>query len=346
MHTRWSEFLQQQGLNLDSQGHYEVCTPATHQANLCIPAQNGILSISGKDALRFMQGQFTCDLNEITPQQFRLGACCTPKGRMLASFTLSALPSAEPEYLLNLPLALLDKLQQHLSKYAVFFKTKMENKSDTWVQLNIVGEQALQKAQEVFNLNLDESFSSVALANTAIDQSDDLQGHLLIHDAQRISLNLPLEEAIKLWPLLTRHFPVTSSNAWPLACQQAGVGHVEPETAELFIPQMLNLQATGGISFKKGCYTGQEIIARMQFRGSLKRSMYRALLPNSSAPEAGTPIFAANKESAAGHIVSAVQQDNDCHLLLVLENDKTDQELFIQPDQNKIELLTLPYTLD
>lgn len=350
MQSHWLNFLHQQGLNPDSQGHYEIESSSSFdatQASLCIPAQSGFLSITGKDALRFMQGQFTCDLNEINQQQFRLGACCTPKGRMLASFTLSALASSEPEYLLSMHQPLVEKLQQHLSKYAVFFKAEMQDRSESWINLGIVGQQALTIAKDVFNLDIEPPLGCIPLANTPMaEQSNNLQGQLLVHDASRISLHLPVEEAITLWPRLIQHFPLGSSRLWPLACHYSGVGHVEAETSELFIPQMLNLQATGGISFSKGCYTGQEIIARMQFRGTLKRGMYRALLADSSAPQVGSPVYVSNKESPAGHIVSAVQQGNHSYLLLVLENNKTDQDIHLQHNQHKIELLPLPYTLD
>jgi folate-binding Fe-S cluster repair protein YgfZ len=110
---------------------------------------------------------------------------------------------------------------------------------------------------------------------------------------------------------------------------------------------MLNLQATGGISFKKGCYTGQEIIARMQFRGSLKRSMYRAVLENPVTPVSGASVFSDNKASAAGIVVSAVNDDNKIHLLIVLENDKTQQTLSLTPNgQDIITLTALRYSLD
>ena len=95
---------------------------------------------------------------------------------------------------------------------------------------------------------------------------------------------MPAERAASLRQQLAAQLPEGELNQWLLGQVRAGLGQVMPETRELFIPQMLNLQAVGGVSFKKGCYTGQEIVARMQYLGKLKRRLYRLALPGDTLP--------------------------------------------------------------
>ena len=103
------------------------------------------------------------------------------------------------------------------------------------------------------------------------------------------------------------------------ARSRAGIGQVMPTTRELFIPQMLNLQAVGGVSFKKGCYTGQEIVARMQYLGKLKRRLYRLSLDAAQLPEPGTPLFAPSHNSSIGEVVLAANAGQNIELLAVLQ---------------------------
>ena len=129
---------------------------------------------------------------------------------------------------------------------------------------------------------------------------------------------------------------------------RAGIGQVMAETRELFIPQMLNLQAVGGVSFKKGCYTGQEIVARMQYLGKLKRRMYRLSLGSTELPPPGTPLFAPDHNSAVGEVVVGAYAEEGIELLAVLTADAVEAgEIHVGEAQGpKLTVLDLPYTLD
>jgi folate-binding protein YgfZ len=120
------------------------------------------------------------------------------------------------------------------------------------------------------------------------------------------------------------------------------------QTRELFIPQMLNLQAVGGVSFKKGCYTGQEIVARMQYLGKLKRRLYRVALAAESLPEPGTPIFSPTHNSAIGEVVLGAHGPEGSELLAVLQADAVEGgELHCADAAGpRLSLLNLPYELD
>ena len=121
-----------------------------------------------------------------------------------------------------------------------------------------------------------------------------------------------------------------------------------PSTRELFIPQMLNLQAVGGVSFKKGCYTGQEIVARMQYLGKLKRRLYRLQLVADELPEPGTQLFAPSHGSSIGEVVLAANAAGHIELLAVLQAEAAEGgDIHLGAlDGPALHLLDLPYELD
>jgi folate-binding protein YgfZ len=121
-----------------------------------------------------------------------------------------------------------------------------------------------------------------------------------------------------------------------------------PSTRELFIPQMLNLQAVGGVSFKKGCYTGQEIVARMQYLGKLKRRLYRLSLDAADLPEPGTQLFAPSHNSSIGEVVLAAKAGQNIELLAVLQAEAAEAgDLHLGTLEGPaLHLLDLPYELD
>ena len=147
---------------------------------------------------------------------------------------------------------------------------------------------------------------------------------------------------------LAATLPEGRLNDWLLGQIRAGIGQVTGTTRELFIPQMINLQALGGVSFKKGCYTGQEIVARMQYLGKLKRRLYRLALAATPAPAPGTEIFSPTHASSVGEVVLAALSPSGSELLAVLTADAVaDDNLHLgSPDGPRLELLTLPYELD
>ena len=138
-------------------------------------------------------------------------------------------------------------------------------------------------------------------------------------------------------------------NQWLLGQVRAGIGQVMPQTRELFIPQMINLQAVGGVSFKKGCYTGQEIVARMQYLGKLKRHLYRlSLEAGHDVPAPGTPLFSPTHNSSVGEVVLGAKAENGIELLAVLTSDAAQAgDIHVGDLQGpSLSLLELPYQLD
>lgn len=293
----------------------------------------GLLAVRGADAAKFLQGQVTCNLNYLSPNQSSLGARCTPKGRMLSSFRIVAV---EGGYLLAMARELLEAQLTELQKYAVFSKSKLSDESAAWVRFGLSGADTL-----LSELGLDLGSAADSVAST--------DGLLALRLADgRTELWAPASEAAALQSKLSAQLPQAELNQWLLAQIRAGVGQVFGATRELFIPQMINLQALGGVSFKKGCYTGQEIVARMQYLGKLKRRLYRLTLASEETPAAGCELFSPVHGSSVGEVVLAARTATAVELLAVLQEDAvTDGRIHLASLEGpSLTLLDLPYQLD
>ncbi|MDW3710526.1 MULTISPECIES: YgfZ/GcvT domain-containing protein [unclassified Pseudomonas] len=302
-------------------------------AFFCPLTHEGLLAVRGVDAAKFLQGQVTCNLAYLDERTTSLGARCTPKGRMVSSFRILAEGDG---FLLALDAQLLEAQLADLKKYAVFSKSTLGDESPDWVRFGLArGDDVLQG----LGLELPQDADSVARANGLIA--------LRLSDG-RSELWAPRSEAEALRTRIAAHLPEAPLDAWLLAQVRAGVGQVFAATRELFIPQMINLQAVGGVSFKKGCYTGQEIVARMQYLGKLKRRLQRLALSAGERPAPGTELFSPVHSSSVGEVVLAAPTGQGFELLAVLQEDAVnDGRIHLgMADGPTLDLLTLPYTLD
>lgn len=314
-----------------STSHSPVSAMPT-SAFFCPLHHEGVLSVQGPDAAKFLQGQLTCNLDYLDAAHSSLGARCTPKGRMISTFRI--VPHAQG-YLLAMASDLIEAQLTDLKKYAVFFKVQLHDASAEWVRYGIHGaaESALPTSlvppAEAGSLQADDGALAIRL--------DDARIELWVPKAQADSAHARLRAAIEEQPLST----------WLLQQIRAGVGQVFGATRELFIPQMINLQALGGVSFRKGCYAGQEIVARMQYLGKLKRRMYRLALQG-TVPVPGTELFSPVHSSSVGEVVLSAPTEDGCELLAVVQEDAlADGRLSLAPAADTtLTLLDLPYQLD
>ncbi|MFJ3075636.1 YgfZ/GcvT domain-containing protein [Pseudomonas sp. NPDC087029] len=296
-------------------------------------SHEGILAVRGSDAGKFLQGQLTCNINYLSLEHAGLGARCMVKGRMQSSFRI--LPEGNG-YLLAMASDLLEAQLADLKKYAVFSKATLSDESAAWVRFGLQqGDAALQA------LGL-----SVPASAGATVRHDGLIA--ITASAGRVELWVPADSAARVRETLAATLPEGSLNDWLLGQIRAGIGQVMGPTRELFIPQMINLQAVDGVSFKKGCYTGQEIVARMQYLGKLKRRQYRLALAEQQVPAPGTEIFSPTHGSSVGEVVLAASTSQGCELLAVLSADAVeDDNLHLGSLQGpRLALLSLPYELD
>lgn len=299
----------------------------------CTLSHEGILAVRGPDANKFLQGQVTCNLNYLSDSHSSLGARCTPKGRMQSSFRIL---SVSDGYLLAMASDLLEAQLTDLKKYAVFSKSKLTDESQDWLRIGLSGgDDALRS----LGLELAETADSVA-------RSDELLA-LRLRDG-RAELWIPASQAAAVQAQLASQLPQAPLNDWLLAQVRAGIGQVMGSTRELFIPQMINLQAVGGVSFKKGCYTGQEIVARMQYLGKLKRRLYRLELHDNQLPEPATALFSPTHTSSVGEVVLAARSPTGVELLAVLQDEAALNGMIHlgSAEGSTLSVLDLPYTLD
>ncbi|MBM0141951.1 YgfZ/GcvT domain-containing protein [Pseudomonas cannabina] len=304
-----------------------------HTAFFCTLSHEGVLAVRGVDAGKFLQGQLTCNLNYLSESQSSLGARCTQKGRMQSSFRIVFEGDG---CLLAMASELIEPQLLDLRKYAVFSKSKLTDESAAWVRFGLQeGDDALVG----LGLDLPQETGAVARADALI---------AIRVSPARAELWVPAGQADSTRSHLAARLAEGSLNDWLLGQIRAGIGQVFGSTREEFIPQMINLQAVGGVSFKKGCYTGQEIVARMQYLGKLKRRLYRLTLQAQEIPQPGTALFSPVHASAVGNVVLAAQSDQGIELLAVLQGDAAEsgQIHLGSPQGPALHMSELPYTLD
>lgn len=307
----------------------------TDTAYFCVLSHEGVLAVRGPDASKFLQGQLTCNLNYLDHHTSSLGARCTPKGRMQSSFRIL---TEGDGLLLAMASELLQPQLADLGKYAVFSKSQLSDESALWCRFGLSqGDGALVS----LGLELPQDANQVVRGNGLIA--------LRLADG-RAELWCKAQEAEQVRLRLRAQLAEAPLERWLLDQIRAGVGQVFGTTRELFIPQMINLQALGGVSFKKGCYTGQEIVARMQYLGKLKRRLYRLAADGaqSELPAAGVELFSPVHGSSVGEVVLAATSGNGMELLAVVQEDAVaDGRIFLgSPDGIPLSLLDLPYTLN
>jgi folate-binding protein YgfZ len=273
----------------------------------------GLLKITGKDAKKFLQGQLTCNLEEVTPTQARLGAHCNPQGRIISLFQLFL---HQENYYLQMPRNMLPIAQAALKKYAVFFKVELSDASEELMRLGYCGQQIETPRPE-------KEFE-------AIESTDVLTIKFPGTPSRYELLGSP--------DLLKSRFSITPGNVWQYLNIANGIPSIYPETSEKFLPHEINLPNLNGVSFNKGCYTGQEIIARMQYRGKLKTRLFRAKAEKPPLLERGGNIYSEQKIS--GTIVDYCQLEyNNYELLLITSEENANRILSLDEEQQvKLEI--------
>lgn len=238
---------------------------------------NALLSISGDDAAAFLHGQFTNDVESLPVGAAQWSSWLTAKGRMLASFLLVR---RADHFLLMLPAEIAEPVAKRLRMFVLRSKVKIEDVTASWVKFGVAGPQAGEIAQAAER----DGAVSAALG--------DGRFVVLAPTAMAASLRASLGT-------------VAGPEAWEASNINAGVPTIVAATQEAFIPQMVNYELIGGVSFKKGCYPGQEIVARTHYRGGLKRRMALAHFAAGSDPKPGDALFSTSfGDQAAGEVAN------------------------------------------
>ncbi|HEX4895084.1 MAG TPA: hypothetical protein VFV11_01985 [Solimonas sp.] len=272
-------------------------------------SEHGFLRVQGPDADLFLQGQLSCDLRRLTPEHGLTGSYNTPKGRMLAVMQLLRAPDGA--VLIELHRSVLEATLKRLRMFVLRSKLTISDVSAEYAALGLLGPGAPQ------------ALAALGLPVPTNPQDAATQPDLIIlrrhGEAPRYSLVGAPDRLAVLRAQLPEDVREAGFSHWRAAEIEAGVPVVYAETRERHVPQMANLDLLGGIGFDKGCYTGQEIVARLHYLGQLKRRMYVATLPG-PAPQPGEPVQAAGETQAAGEIVDAVDLgDGQARATVVLQ---------------------------
>lgn len=280
--------------NLPSEGYFDL-------------SNYGIISVYGEEAKKFLQGQLTCNLEEISPTQSRLGAYCDIKGRVTALFRIVQI---EDIYYLILNKHLVEKTLKILERYAVFSRVTLDTTNPFLGHIGFIG-----KRPDNFPINIDE---------------------VATHDGKTI---IKIPGIIPRWEILIQTgeplpqlHPIDS---WEAQNILAGIPNLTENTSGEFTAHKLGLISLNAINFKKGCYLGQEIVARTQYLGKQKGGLFWALITSSYHLSPNAEIFDSHKELIGNIISSIVMPNNTTLILAVLKQDPTEED-FISIENNPL----------
>ena len=352
MNPTWQSFLQNHNAVIDSViesgrvAHYgdaaaelKTTRSGTVLADL---SHLGLIHFSGEDAEAFLQGQLSCDVRKITASSAQYGGYCTPKGRLLASLLIWR---TDGGYTLQLPSVLHAAIQKRLTMFVMRAKVKVADSSESLVRMGVAGSDAAALLEKI----LGEPGLSAA-ANLGVVQGEQGSNLDIIRlAADRFEIVIPPEQAPALWERLSKDAAPVGAACWEWLEIKAGIPVITPATQEQFVPQMANLEAIGGVSFQKGCYPGQEIVARTQYLGKLKRRMFLAHIQSATPVMAGDELFSADMaEQSSGMVVNAAPApDGGFDLLAVIQIGSVEAGSvhWKALDGPALEIIPLPYTL-
>ena len=349
------DFLQAIGATLNGDecafAHEPTDLRALDGTNVIVPLSHyGLLEVRGPDAEKFLQGQITCSAAEVSPTLSAPGAYCTAKGRVVTSFQLLR---PEPErFLLRMRRDLLDIAARTFGKYIVFSKAKLNNSE--MLGIGFYGAQIPARLRELIGALPAQHNGTVSHGDGLLLQCDNA--------ATQFEFWGPPAAVRVLWDQCAQHSTAAGTRFWRWLNIRAGSAEVCAATSEVFLPHMLNYHVTGAINFKKGCYTGQEIVARTHYRGQVKRHLLRAALYDTSfdiGSGAGAPLPAGAELIDAGgktlgNIVDCVAIDTQTAELLAVGGSEalaaTNVKLALdttKPGSDGAELrpLELPYAI-
>ncbi|MBS1188774.1 MAG: Glycine cleavage protein (aminomethyl transferase) [Rhodocyclaceae bacterium] len=299
MNPNWRSFLEAAGAVYDSAtpevlhfGNAPGELQAAQAATVLTPLLHlGLIACSGEDAKSFLHNQLTSDVNHLGPEQAQHSAWCTAKGRMLASFLAW---NNGDGYELALASELVAPVLKRLQMFVLRSDVRLSDLSDSHILLGLCGPQA-GDALAAANLPMPaETLATVAAAGTRIIRLD----------ADRIIIATPAGNAGETWRQLAAIARPAGGPVWRWLDIRAGLPLVTAATREEFVPQMADFEKIGGVSFHKGCYPGQEVVARTQYLGKVKRHLYR--LTSATCLQAGDDLHSPdNPDQACGKVVSA-----------------------------------------
>jgi len=346
MKQDWIEFLRNNGAEFNENIVESFGNPtrelrlASNGDILVDLSHTGLIAIRGEDAETFLQGQFTNDIRKVDLEHLQISGYCSPKGRLLSNFLIF---KRADSYFLRLPKSLIEETVKRLRMFVLMSKVVMEDTSDGQIHIGYSGPNAEKELQD--------QLGNIPATEFESTQVNDLTILRLPGINPRFEILGPLNDIKKLWGALNVRGAPVGSEVWSWLSIKSGLPLIMPQTVDAFVPQMVNMQLINGVNFKKGCYTGQEIVARMQYLGKLKRRMYLAHVDSSTRPTEGDPIFSPSSKSGqgTGKIVNVCHApDGGFDILAVIEisSVETSSVHINDIDGPTLTFMDLPYSFD
>jgi folate-binding protein YgfZ len=260
---------------------------------------HGILKISGDDAATFLQGQLTCDIRELNDQRHGLGAYCNLQGRVLATFRIF---QADNHYYLIMPADLVDTTLETLKKYIFRSKVSLENKTADFACFGLAGDESQVFLQTYFKEIPRTTNQAVHINNVSLLNVDSVQPRFYLIAEKKI--------AKEIMETLPAQKILMTEEDWRRLEILAGIPTIYPETSGKFTPHMLNYPALNGVSLTKGCYLGQEIIARTEYLGKAKRQLQQIKIMTEEMPTRGEKIVNAQQQEL-GVLIDACPDESE-----------------------------------
>jgi len=344
MRSEWQAHLEKYQANINEGivrdfGNPEQERAAVNGNILTDLGHYGLISAEGADTTDFLQGQFSNDIQQVSTEASQLNAYCSPKGRILASFRLFYL---KDKYYLEMPQALVEQTLKRLRMFVMRSQVTLDDASDGMARLGLSGPDS------------EQSISDCGLAcPTEVDDAHQTGDVLVLRipgPSPRFEIHGPVADLIPLWDQLAAKTTSVGADTWSLLDIQSGLPVIQTQTVESFVPQMVNLELINGVNFKKGCYPGQEIVARMQYLGKLKKRMYRAHVDSTDGIQAGDTLYSGSSDNSQsiGNIVNAQRSPAGGYdVLAVIQITEVANGQVRLGDKNGsiLEISELPYSL-
>ncbi|MBE9559780.1 MAG: folate-binding protein YgfZ [Proteobacteria bacterium] len=349
MNNDWKNYLLGQGAQHTEEDGFRFDDDASSNLKadntdiLCDLSQFSTVVIAGDDAADFMQGQFTNDIEKVDDSTSQLDAFCNNKGRMIANFRLFRY---QQNYFFSLKNTLVEQSIQHLQNYILRAQVAIQDVSEQLVHLGISGKNAEKHLLPFIEINNLEIDSVSQNENYLVIRAADSHGN----ESPRYEIFCSFEHATKLWQAVSTSAEAVNSAAWDYLNIQAGLPFIDSNTSEEFVPQMANMDLINGVSFTKGCFTGQEIVARMHYLGKLKKRCFKVHIASEDRPETGDKLFAENAKAGqnTGMIIQAEKNpESGYDALAVLQIADTGSNLFLNDaDGPVVTVKELPYSFN
>jgi hypothetical protein len=297
-------------------------------------SQLGVVAFNGEDTATFLQGQLTNDVRALHANSAQWSGYCNPKGRLLGNFLMWR---HGDDTCLQMSGDIVSSVQKRLSMFIMRAKVKARDASDETVRLVVAGAAAQAAVQAAMGV------LPAAAMTTAVAEP----GLVVRVGHDKFVLSVAPEAALAVWQALCQSATPVGAPVWDWLRLNAGIPMIVAATQEQFVPQMVNLEAIGGVNFQKGCYPGQEIVARSQYLGKMKRRMFLAHVDATAAP--GDSLYSADfPGQATGSVVNAAPAPSGgCDILVVAQIESAHtQTLHLQAaDGTPLTLKPLPYAL-